>query len=123
VRWPRGPAAWAAHRPAAQRHDSASRSLWATVAAELDPDSFRPKIAQGIEVANLQPLDARDRILFNPDRWRGFVAKLPETAATAFVVTDSQATFAGVAAGSGMTEQSQTGTGRMSGVARQPNVC
>ncbi len=37
-------------------------------------------------------------MLFNPDRWRGFVKKLPETAATAFVVTDSQATFAGIAA-------------------------
>ncbi len=37
-------------------------------------------------------------ILFNPDRWRGFVEKLPATATTAFVVTDSQAIFAGVAA-------------------------
>ena len=37
-------------------------------------------------------------VLFNPDRWRGFVEKLPETATTAFVVTDSQAIFAGVAA-------------------------
>jgi adenine-specific DNA-methyltransferase len=37
-------------------------------------------------------------ILFNPDRWRGFVEKLPITATTAFVVTDSQAIFAGVAA-------------------------
>ncbi len=37
-------------------------------------------------------------ILFNPDRWRGFVEKLPDTATTAFVVTDSQAIFAGVAA-------------------------
>jgi adenine-specific DNA-methyltransferase len=37
-------------------------------------------------------------VLFNPDRWRGFVRKLPATATTAFVVTDSQATFAGVAA-------------------------
>lgn len=35
-------------------------------------------------------------ILFNADRWRGFVEELPETATTAFVVTDSQATFAGV---------------------------
>jgi adenine-specific DNA-methyltransferase len=37
-------------------------------------------------------------VLFNSDRWRGFVKNLPETATTAFVVTDSQATFAGVAA-------------------------
>jgi adenine-specific DNA-methyltransferase len=37
-------------------------------------------------------------VLFDPDRWRGFVEKLPETATTSFVVTDSQATFAGVAA-------------------------
>ncbi len=36
-------------------------------------------------------------ILFNADRWRVFVEKLPETATTAFVVTDSQATFAGIA--------------------------
>jgi len=37
-------------------------------------------------------------VLFNPDRWRSFVEKLPETATNAFVVTDSQAIFAGVAA-------------------------
>jgi len=40
---------------------------------------------------------ARYGILFNADRWRGFVEELPETATTAFVVTDSQATFAGIA--------------------------
>jgi adenine-specific DNA-methyltransferase len=37
-------------------------------------------------------------VLFNPDRWRTFVEMLPESATTAFVVTDSQAIFAGVAA-------------------------
>lgn len=37
-------------------------------------------------------------VLFNPDRWRGFVEKMPAAATTAFVVTDSQAIFAGVAA-------------------------
>ncbi len=37
-------------------------------------------------------------VLFNSDRWRVFVEKLPATATTAFVVTDSQATFAGIAA-------------------------
>lgn len=37
-------------------------------------------------------------MLFNSDRWRVFVEKLPATATTAFVVTDSQATFAGIAA-------------------------
>ena len=37
-------------------------------------------------------------ILFDPDRWRRFVADLPEAATTVFVVTDSQATFSGVAA-------------------------
>jgi adenine-specific DNA-methyltransferase len=36
-------------------------------------------------------------ILFNADRWRSFIEKLPEMATTAFVVTDSQATFAGIA--------------------------
>ena len=35
-------------------------------------------------------------VLFNADRWRSFVEKLPATATTAFVVTDSQATFAGI---------------------------
>ena len=35
-------------------------------------------------------------VLFNPDRWRSFVEKLPASATTAFVVTDSQAIFAGV---------------------------
>jgi adenine-specific DNA-methyltransferase len=37
-------------------------------------------------------------VLFNADRWRRFVKKLPATATTAFVVTDSPATFAGIAA-------------------------
>jgi adenine-specific DNA-methyltransferase len=36
-------------------------------------------------------------VLFNPDRWRTFVNKLPPSASAAFVVTDSQTTFAGVA--------------------------
>jgi adenine-specific DNA-methyltransferase len=37
-------------------------------------------------------------VLFNADRWRVFVENLPATATTAFVVTDSQATFAGISA-------------------------
>lgn len=36
-------------------------------------------------------------VLFNPDRWRSFVTKAPSTARAAFVVTDSQATFSGIA--------------------------
>jgi adenine-specific DNA-methyltransferase len=36
-------------------------------------------------------------VLFNPDRWRNFVEKLRESASTAFIVTDSQTTFAGIA--------------------------
>ena len=37
-------------------------------------------------------------VLFNLDRWRRFVENLPATATTAFIVTDSQTTFQGVAA-------------------------
>ena len=37
-------------------------------------------------------------VLFNTDRWRGFIEKLPDTAMTAFIVTDSQTTFSHVAA-------------------------
>ncbi|HMQ25032.1 MAG TPA: DNA methyltransferase [Acidimicrobiales bacterium] len=37
-------------------------------------------------------------VLFDTDRWRAFVAERPDTATTAFIVTDSPATFAGVAA-------------------------
>ncbi len=37
-------------------------------------------------------------VLFDPDRWRGFVEKLPESAGTVFVVTDSPSVFASVAA-------------------------
>ena len=37
-------------------------------------------------------------VLFNPDRWRRFVENLPLTATTAFIVTDSQTTFQGIAA-------------------------
>ena len=36
-------------------------------------------------------------VLFDPDRWRDFVAALPDDARTVFVVTDSAAVFAGVA--------------------------
>jgi adenine-specific DNA-methyltransferase len=36
-------------------------------------------------------------VLFNPDRWRTFVGNRRESASTAFVVTDSQTTFAGIA--------------------------
>ncbi|HUY32181.1 MAG TPA: DNA methyltransferase [Pirellulales bacterium] len=53
-------------------------------------------------------LDAADRrkpyawtenygVLFNPDRWRTFVERLPHSASAAFIVTDSQTTFAGIA--------------------------
>ena len=37
-------------------------------------------------------------VLFNPDRWRRFVGTLPPSATTVFIVTDSQTTFAGIAA-------------------------
>lgn len=36
-------------------------------------------------------------VLFNPDRWRAFVKKLPPSASAAFIVTDSQTTFSGIA--------------------------
>ena len=36
-------------------------------------------------------------VLFNPDRWRTFVEKRRASASTAFIVTDSQTTFAGIA--------------------------
>ena len=48
----------------------------------------------------LLPFAVADRygVLFDPDRWRDFVAALPDDARTVFVVTDSAAVFAGVAA-------------------------
>ncbi len=36
-------------------------------------------------------------VLFNTDRWRGFVSKLPITATTVFIVTDSTTEFAHIA--------------------------
>jgi len=47
----------------------------------------------------LLPFAVADRygVLFEPDRWRDFVATLPDGAKTVFVVTDSAAVFAGVA--------------------------
>ena len=36
-------------------------------------------------------------VLFNPDAWRIFVDRLPASARTVFIVTDSSSTFAGVA--------------------------
>jgi adenine-specific DNA-methyltransferase len=48
---------------------------------------------------DLLPFAVADRygVLFDPDRWRDFVAALPDDAKTVFVVTDSAAVFAGVA--------------------------
>jgi adenine-specific DNA-methyltransferase len=37
-------------------------------------------------------------VLFDEDRWRGFVSSCPETARAAFIVTNSPTTFAGIAA-------------------------
>jgi adenine-specific DNA-methyltransferase len=37
-------------------------------------------------------------VLFDEDRWRGFVSSCPETARAAFIVTHSPTTFAGIAA-------------------------
>jgi adenine-specific DNA-methyltransferase len=44
------------------------------------------------------PFATTDRygVLFDPDCWRPFVESLPDTATTAFIVTDSTSTFAGV---------------------------
>jgi len=36
-------------------------------------------------------------VLFNPDRWRSFLQSRPPTVSTAFIVTNSQTTFAGIA--------------------------
>jgi adenine-specific DNA-methyltransferase len=36
-------------------------------------------------------------VLFNTDRWRSFVSKLPETATTVYIVTDSMTEFAHIA--------------------------
>ena len=36
-------------------------------------------------------------VLFNCDRWRRFVEERPSSASTAFIVTESQTTFAGIA--------------------------
>jgi adenine-specific DNA-methyltransferase len=41
---------------------------------------------------------ARYGVLFDEDRWRAFVSSCPETATTAFIVTHSPTTFAGIAA-------------------------
>lgn len=48
---------------------------------------------------DLLPFAVADRygVLFDPDRWRDFLASLPDDAKTVFVVTDSAAVFAGVA--------------------------
>jgi adenine-specific DNA-methyltransferase len=37
-------------------------------------------------------------VLFNPDRWRSFVERLPASATTVFIVTNSQTIFQGIAA-------------------------
>jgi adenine-specific DNA-methyltransferase len=40
---------------------------------------------------------SRYGVLFNPDRWRSFLQSRPPTVSTAFIVTNSQTTFAGIA--------------------------
>ncbi len=52
------------------------------------------------DAGNPLPYAWTDRygILFDEDRWRSFVSACPETATTAFVVTHSPTTFAGIAA-------------------------
>jgi adenine-specific DNA-methyltransferase len=37
-------------------------------------------------------------VLFNTDRWRSFIEKLPDSATTVFIVTDSQTTFSHIVA-------------------------
>jgi len=37
-------------------------------------------------------------VLFNPDLWRRFIQRLPSSASTAYIVTDSETTFQGIAA-------------------------
>jgi len=46
-----------------------------------------------------KPYSWTDRygVLFNCDRWRGFVSKLPATATAAYIVTDSNTEFAHIA--------------------------
>ena len=46
-----------------------------------------------------KPYSFTDRygVLFDPDTWRSFVERLPESVRTVFVVTDSSSTFAGIA--------------------------
>ena len=59
-----------------------------------------PVIEECLDVAGRRKPHAfteRYGVLFNPDRWRTFVDRLPETARTAFIVTDSSSTFAGIA--------------------------
>jgi len=43
-------------------------------------------------------MTGRYAVLFNPDRWRSFVDKIPASVKAIFVVTDSASTFAGIAA-------------------------
>ena len=60
-----------------------------------------PVIAECLDAAGRRKPYAwtqRYGVLFNPDRWRSFIGKLPPSAKTVFVVTDSQTTFAGIAA-------------------------
>jgi adenine-specific DNA-methyltransferase len=59
-----------------------------------------PVITECLDAAGRRkPYAWTDRygVLFNPDRWRTFVGKCPQSASTAFIVTDSQTTFAGIA--------------------------
>ena len=59
-----------------------------------------PIIGNRLDAANCRKSHAwtdNYGVLFNPDRWRTFVEKRPESASVAFVVTNSQTTFAGIA--------------------------
>jgi adenine-specific DNA-methyltransferase len=74
--------------------DAIAPLLWLRAGGQ-GPILTEPRDAAG----NREPFAWTDRygVLFAADRWRPFVAALPPTATTAFVVTDSAATFSGVA--------------------------
>ena len=75
-------------------YDDIAPLLW------LRAGASGPIAARTDEASDPLPYAWTDRygILFDEDRWRGFVSACPETATTAFIVTHSPTTFAGIAA-------------------------
>ena len=75
--------------------DDIAPLLWLRAGGRGPIIDERPRCCRLVAYRTSGP--TRYGVLFDADRWRTFVAKRPETARAAFIVTYSPTTFAGIA--------------------------